>query len=364
MPNMLIDIKTLKRDQLEKVAHHREQLRVAPKLRWLFFEITNRCNLNCKHCGSSCSSKGDALTVEDVESTLRTLKHEKPMICLTGGEPLMHPNFFEISNCVHTMGFDWGMTTNATLIDENTAAELKRTGMNTVSVSLDGLEASHDSLRQRKGAWKDAVRGIEALKSVGFEPQVTTVLHRQNFNDIESLYTFLCEIGITNWRPINVEPIGRACESNELLLSPRQLDYLLSFIRNKRFDRSCNMNVTFGCSHYLGVDMERMVRDHYFLCSAGILTASVRSNGDICACLDIVNKPELVQGNIQKDDFWDVWKNKFQVFRSDRTVTSTKCLSCSERFVCNGDSAHTWDYEKNQPLLCYRDFGSALNDNP
>ena len=141
-------------------------------------------------------------------------------------------------------------------------------------------------------------------------------------------------------------------------------DYLLSFIRNKRFDRSCNMNVTFGCSHYLGVDMERMVRDHYFLCSAGILTASVRSNGDICACLDIVNKHELVQGNIQKDDFWDVWKNKFQVFRNDRTVTSTKCLSCSERFVCNGDSAHTWDYEKNQPLLCYRDFGSALNDNP
>ena len=120
------------------------------------------------------------------------------------------------------------------------------------------------------------------------------------------------------------------------------------------------MEVTFGCSHYLGVENERMVRDHYFLCGAGILTASVRSNGDICACLDIENRKELVQGNIRTDSFMDVWRNRFQVFRRDRTADCSKCIACPERFICGGDSTHTWDFENNKPLLCYRDYRKFL----
>lgn len=354
-------IKQLKREQLEHVARHRDDLRSDPRLIWLFFEITSRCNLRCKHCGSSCSSKGALLTVEDVRRTLETVLSEDPMICLTGGEPMMHPDFFEIASCVHSMGFPWGMTTNATLIDEKAAIRLKRAGMGTVSVSLDGMEASHDALRQQNGAWRAAVEGLKALQKAGFEPQVTTVLHRENFGELEPLYLFLCSLGIKSWRPINVEPIGRACESSDMLLTSDQMARLLSFIREKRFDRCCDMEVTFGCSHYLGVDTERMVRDHYFLCGAGILTASVRSNGDICACLDIVNKPELVQGNINTDNFLDVWKNKFEIFRRDRTSDCAECISCPERFICGGDSAHTWDYDNNKPLLCYRHFGGELS---
>ena len=300
------------------------------------------------------------LTVQDIKSTLQTLKGESPMICLTGGEPLLHPDFFEIAACVRDMGFLWGMTTNATLIDEAAALKLKQVGMSTVSVSLDGLEASHDELRQQKGAWRAAVRGIEALQKVGFEPQVTTVLHRSNFGELEPMYSLLCEMGITSWRPINVEPIGRACESSNLLLSPDRFAQLISFIFDKRFDRNCQMEVTFGCSHYLGVNYEHMVRDHYFLCGAGILVASVRSNGDICACLDIENRPELVQGNIKSDNFMDVWRNGFVQFRRDRTADCTECRDCSERFICGGDSAHTWNYNENKPLLCYRDYCSAL----
>ena len=107
----------LKQSQLELTAQHREKLKVNPHLRWLFFELTNRCNLNCKHCGSSCTSKGQTLTMDDVESTLDSIQGDKPMICLTGGEPLMHPDFYEIAGRVKSKGFFWGMTTNATLID-------------------------------------------------------------------------------------------------------------------------------------------------------------------------------------------------------------------------------------------------------
>lgn len=358
---MVKSLLEFKRSQLEHIAQHRKDLMIKPNLRWLFFEITSRCNLNCKHCGSSCSSKGTSLTLEDIQATLQSIHTEKPMICLTGGEPLIHPDFFEIAELIHNNGFAWGMTTNATMIDDKVALKLKQAGMSTISVSLDGLQKSHDSIRQKEGAWQSAIFGLNALKKVGFKPQVTTVLHRDNLNELEDLYSLLCEMGITSWRPINVEPIGRACETSDMLLNSEQIAHLLSFIRQKRFDTGCNMEVTFGCSHYLGTQFERMVRDHYFLCGAGILTASVRSNGDICACLDIVNKPELVQGNINTDDFMDVWHNKFQAFRYDRTTDCSRCMECSERFVCGGDSAHTWDYENRKPLLCYQDFCDALN---
>ena len=350
------DVRELKHSQLEHLARHRDGLRKEPHLRWLFFEITNRCNLRCRHCGSNCSSDGQSLTIGNIEATLCTIRQDKPMVCLTGGEPMLHPDFFEIAECVHSMGFFWGMTTNATLIDEESAAKLRQTGMSTVSVSLDGMEQSHDSLRRQKGAWRRALRGLKFLQDAGFEPQVTTVVHQKNFEDLEPLYDLLCKMGITSWRPINIEPIGRACESDGLLLRPEQFAALIKYIRTKRFDQNCNMEVTFGCSHYLGIDQERMVRDHYFLCGAGILTASVRCNGDICACLDIENKQELVQGNIKTDNFMDVWNNRFQTFRRDRTADCSKCMGCSERFICGGDSTHTWDFEQRKPLLCYLDY--------
>ena len=346
----------LKRSQLERIAQHREELRKTPHLQWLFFEITNRCNLNCAHCGSRCTSNGESLTVTDVKTALRSIPQDKPTICLTGGEPMLHPQFFDIAECVQSMGFVWGMTTNATLIDAASADRLKQAGMSTVSVSLDGMEQTHDRFRRRQGAWKSALQGLRALQNAGFEPQVTTVLYQGNFDELDQLYGLLSSMGITSWRPINVEPIGRACESSDMLLKPEQFSSLLSYIREKRFDPDCRMEVTFGCSHYLGVENERMVRDHYFLCGAGILTASVRSNGDICACLDIENRPELVQGNIRTDDFMDVWQNRFQAFRRDRTEDCAQCMECPERLVCGGDSTHTWDFKQNRPLLCYQDY--------
>lgn len=357
-----MDVANLKRSQLKDVARHRDELRRDPHLRWLFFEITNRCNLKCRHCGSSCSLEGLELTADEVKSVLDTLGIVRPMICLTGGEPLLHPSFFEIAEAVHSKSLSWGMTTNATLIDEDCADMLKRTGMGTVSVSLDGMEESHDLLRQQKGAWKRAVRGIEALQRAGFSPQVTTVFHKRNFAEFDTIYGFLCDLGISSWRPINVEPIGRACESGDMLLDADQFACLIKKIKEKRFDRAGRMEVTFGCSHYLGIKQERMVRDHYFLCGAGILTASIRSNGDICACLDIENRPELVQGNIRTDDFMDVWINRFKCFRSDRTEESSTCLECPERYICGGDSTHTWNFDKKEPLLCYRDYGGMLEN--
>ena len=343
-----------KRSQLELLAKDRDHLRLHPDLKWLFFEITHACNLHCAHCGSFCEAKGENLSVKSINSVLQSIPSAKPMICLTGGEPLLHSDFFSIAEIIIENGFQWGMTSNGTLVSPTIARKLRDYSMSTVSVSLDGLETKHDIFRQKKGSWRKAVEGIKNLQEAGFDPQVTTVVHADNIDQLNDLYDFLRKLGIGSWRVINVEPIGRACESKKILLTKKQFGNLLGFIRTKRFDQSNPMEVTYGCSHYLGTEMERMVRNNYFICGAGIYVASIRSNGDICACLDIENLPLLVQGNINSDDFWEVWCQRFLAFRSDRTLNSATCCNCEDRWICGGDSAHTWDWKTNNPLLCWK----------
>ncbi|MBQ6426077.1 MAG: radical SAM protein [Clostridia bacterium] len=354
------DISELKRSQLSALAAYRNSLFQSPDLRWIFFELTNACNLFCAHCGSRCCSSGDRLSVQDIEKTLCSVPKKNAMVCLTGGEPLIHPDFFHIARTVKELGFHWGMTTNGTLIDRHVAQQLKKAMMETVSISLDGLELTHDTLRGSSGAWAKAVEGIRNLQEAGYAPQVTTVVHSSNFCELEELYSFLTDLRIKSWRIINVEPIGRACEMSDLLLSGEQFRELLAFIQSKRYDPACSMEVTYGCSHFLGLNMERMVRNNYFFCGAGIYVASVRSNGDICTCLDIENLPSLIQGNIHKDDFWDVWSHRFRIFRTDRTDKSQLCRYCEDRVICGGDSAHSWDWNSNEPLLCVKQL---LKDN-
>ena len=127
---------------------------------------------------------------------------------------------------------------------------------------------------------------------------------------------------------------------------------MMEYIRGKRFSKDVEMDIRYGCSHYLSFEYEHEVRDNYFICGAGIFVASILCNGDIFGCLDIERKKELIQGNIANDRFYDIWINRFKEYRRDRSETSGKCSVCEERFFCGGDSFHTWDFDNNEPKVC------------
>ena len=110
----------------------------------------------------------------------------------------------------------------------------------------------------------------------------------------------------------------------------------------------------YGCSHYLGPAWERELRDWYWLCNAGIYTASIMANGDIGACLDIERRPETIQGNIRQSRFKDVWDNRFQLFRRDLSEGSDFCRGCRHAGHCRGDAHHSRDYDNNRPMLCFK----------
>jgi radical SAM protein with 4Fe4S-binding SPASM domain len=272
---------------------------------------------------------------------------------VTGGEPLLRQDFFEIMKYARELGFRWGMTSNGTLITPETAHQLHEAGMQTISVSVDGLQESHDWFRKSVGSYERTMQGIDALlREGGFRHiQITTVVHHKNIHELEMMYHRFSQLGVRSWRVINIEPIGRAKEQPELLLTADEYCKLFDFIAEYR--TKGKMTVSYGCSHYLGPELEREVRRWYFLCNAGVYTASVMYNGDIGACLDIERRPELVQGNIRRDRLKDVWEQQFRIFREDYRKTG-KCKRCKDYTFCAGDSFHTWNFDTMQPNVCMK----------
>ena len=347
----------IKEQNMEELALYQAELRRKPRLRYLFFELTDKCNLRCQHCGSSCTGQNSTFLEYDVvRQTMKAVKNRygtaDTMICLTGGEPLLHPAIYAVIKDAHDLGFSVGITTNGTLIDNVSARQLFQAGLDTVAVSIDGIGKTHDSFRLVKGCFDRAVFGIHSLKKAGLEPQVITVIHKDNYYQLEELYDFLHREEIYSWRLVNIDPIGRAAENEQLLLDATELRGLFTFIRNKRFDSGNHMEVVYGCSHFVTYDFENEIRDYYFQCGAGTMVASIMANGNIGACLDIERREDLVQGNIYRDDFIDVWENRFQVYRRNRAELSEKCENCIYSSVCMGDSAHTWDYDTDEPRYC------------
>lgn len=331
-----------------------------PVLKQLFFELTLNCNEHCWHCGSRCGDiKAEEMNPQEWKNILDQLKEDfkdrLPQINVTGGEPLLYHGFEDVMGYAHSLGFKWGMTSNAVLITPEVAKMLQRCGMNTISVSIDGLPETHDKIRGLDGAYKRAMEGIQNLIDLDCfdEIMVTTVVNHQTICELEPLYEIMSDIDIDSWRIMGIEPIGRALDHPELLLTADDQRNLLNFIRDKRAD---NEPVTYGCCHYLGLEYEREVRDWYFFCMAGITVTSITVTGDVYGCLDIDRtQPGIIQGNIHDRRFSDIWENEFKAFRYDRSGDNEKCANCSSNKYCMGGAFHTWDYVNKTQRLCLMD---------
>ncbi|MBP5678232.1 MAG: radical SAM protein [Bacilli bacterium] len=350
-----------KKKDLDDLADQNEYLIKHPRLSNLFLEVTLRCNAKCEHCGSSCGYDipKDEITAEELKKTLLEIHNyygaQNVFLTVTGGEPLMRKDLFDIMKYAVGLGFHWGMTTNGMLIDEEIIEKYRETNMESISISLDGLKETHESFRRVPGSFDkimhaiDLLKGLETLRSL----QITTVANQKNLGELEDIYQLLLDKGIREWRVMCVDPIGRACLNDGILLDKKGLVKMFNFIIEKR--KEGRMVVDNDCSHYLGLKYEQITRPHGFICGAGIFIGSILSNGDICVCPNVRYK-ELVQGNIRTDSFVDVWENRFEKFRKKRITTNAKCKKCKSYKYCRGDSFHTWNYEDGVPNMCMKDI--------
>lgn len=356
----------VKRTHLGMRADYRDSLYTDPILKKLFIEMTVNCNQYCRHCGSRCGDipMEDQLTDDEILDFLRDLKARTPVdpktrviklpqLNITGGEPLVRKGFTNLMKQISELGYIWGMTSNGLLIDEEMNERLHEAGMRTVSISLDGLEETHDWFRNSKGGYQKAISAVKTMANSGYysNVMVTTVVHKKNIDELDEIYEVVKGLGCQSWRIVNVDPIGRALEDEEIRLEKGDYKRIIDYIVEKRAADN-RIDVTYGCNHYLGVDLEREARRWYFMCGAGTEVASITYNGDIGACLDIERRPETTMGNIRKDDFLEVWQNKFQIFRQNRALKSEKCKDCPEKRFCAGGGFHTWNIDENEPRIC------------
>lgn len=323
----------------------------------LLFELTDACNLSCKHCGSSCEKDGTYLSIEDVKSVVDEIAEAyEPAIrriSFTGGEPMLHPDFWNAAEYIISKGFQTGMTTNGMLITKERAKRFADIGWGVITISIDGLAESHDEFRQKKGAWQLAMRGIDNLIEVGLIPSITTVANMLNIDELEELKKIFHDKGIKVWRVLNIDPIGRALDNPELLLDAEASTKMWWFIENNRINRREELpQVVASCSHYLGPIHELETRPWAFSCRSGITVASITAKGEFVGCLDVERRPELIMGHIGQDSFVEAWENKYQPYRRSRVDDCEMCQECEHARFCNGDSMHTWNFDNNIPRLC------------
>jgi len=289
-----------------------------PALLTYYLYITNGCNLSCRHCWitprfvDGKPSPGDCLDLNLLKSAVRQgkemgLVHAK----LTGGEPLLHPQFLEIVDYLSSEEIKLNMETNATMIDAKIADHLKnKSSMYFVSVSLDSPDAEkHDDFRGVKGAFRAAVSGLAHLVDVGFSPQIIMSVHRRNVNEVESMVRMAVEMGAGSVKLNPVAPTGRGkvMEKGGETLDFDEIRNLVRFARHELRDRY-QLKIIISTPPALSTIKEILdTKDAGGLCSVRHILG-ILGDGETALCGIGRNIPELCFGNIKDKKIRGIWE--------------------------------------------------------
>ena len=324
-------------------------------LRTLFWECTLRCNLACRHCGSDCRVDvaqpdmplADFLRVLDNEVT-PNVNPKDVLIIFSGGEVLMRRDLEEAGHEVTRRGYMWGMVTNGMALTRERLYSLVSAGLRSVSVSFDGFEEAHNHIRRNPQSFRKALEAIRNIRSIdGLVYDVITCVTPAMIDHLKEFKEFLILEGITRWRIFSIFPAGRAKQDDTLHLNAEQYRRMMEFIRTTR--REQRIELSYACEGFLG-GYESEVRDHFYMCTAGISVASIRVNGDISGCTSV--RGNYTQGNIYQDRFWDVWQNRFQPFRNREWTKSAECADCKVWEFCRGGGMHLRD-DEGKLMYCH-----------
>lgn len=178
----------------------------------VIWNLVRRCNLTCLHCYSISADKDfpGELAKEEVFQVMDDLKRFRvPVLILSGGEPLLRPDIFEISRHAKDMGFYTALSSNGTLIGESNIDRIAATGYDYVGISLDGMREIHDKFRRMQGAFDASMHGIRLCKERGIKVGIRFTLTQDNAQDLPALLQLLEDENIDKFYLSHLNYAGR-----------------------------------------------------------------------------------------------------------------------------------------------------------
>jgi radical SAM protein with 4Fe4S-binding SPASM domain len=320
---------------------------------YVVWELTLRCDQPCTHCGSRA---GDARSRElstaealDVVGQLAAMGARE--VVLIGGEAYLHEGFLEVVAALRAAGVLPTITTGGRGIDERLARAMAEAGIGAASVSIDGLEATHDRMRASRGSFVAATGALGHLSSAGISVSANTNLNRFNHLDLEPLYEHLRALGIGSWQVQLTVPLGRAADRPEMVLQPYDLLDLvprIAALKTRAFADGIvlmpgNNLGYFGPEEALLRSPREGGRDHFAGCQAGRFVLGIESDGAVKGCPSLQTGP-YVGGTLAERSLESIWTETPQLAftRGDRIDTLWGfCRTCDFADTCLGGCTFT-----------------------
>lgn len=346
-----------------------------PRLHLVAWELTRSCNLFCAHCRGSATSDSypDELTTEECLRIVdQIVEVGRPIIILSGGEPLVRLDVLQIARYAVGKGLRVVMGTNGTLITEAIAADLKSVPISRLSISLDfPVPELQDRFRGQAGAFARAMDGIRNARQAGIEVQINSTITRLNVDYLEELLALTLKVGAVAFHPFMLVPTGRGKGLKSVELSPERYEQTLHWIYDKRVELEDRLFFKpTDVPHYMRVVKQRQKRDqtprpdshlgHHPTdiitrgCLAGTGFCFISYQGKVKGC----GYFDVVAGDLKKESFAQVWSNS-SLFRELRDLSRLKgkCGVCEYKQICGGCRARayeaTGDYLAAEPYCIY-----------
>jgi AdoMet-dependent heme synthase len=346
--------------------------------RLIAWEVTRSCMLDCMHCRAAAHLgpyEGE-LTTEEIKKTLEDIaSFAKPIIILTGGEPMLRDDILDITRYGDSLGLRMVMAPCGMLLTEEKARELKEAGIQRISISIDGLDAErHDAFRGVKGAYDGAMIAIENAKKVGLDFQINTTVSQVNVDQLPDILQLAVKLGAVAFHPFLLVPTGRGKEMAEMELSPEKYEEVLNWVYEQR-DKVDLMFKPTCAPHYYRIFRQRekeagrtVTPQTHGLdamskgCMGGLSFAFISHVGNVQMC----GFAEESAGDLRQADysFKTIWRNSdfFNKLR-DFSNYDGRCGYCEYRRSCGGCRARAYaavgDYFAEEPFCTYQPKVSA-----
>lgn len=341
------------------------------ELRLIAWEFTSACNLGCLHCRASATATPaeNEMSLDEAKQFIdNVVPFAKPVIILSGGEPMLRfEEVCELSRYSTEKGLRVVLASNGTLLSPDRAKMLMVSGVQRVSISLDGANAtSHDSFRGLEGAFVSALTGVGALKEIGLPFQINTTITKRNLNEIQEIVNLAVMSGASALHIFLLVPTGRGKQIEGDEISPQEYEDVLNWFHKVGANGQLPIHLKATCApHYFRIarvgragarpaptdGFEMMTRG----CLGGVGFCFISSQGDVQPCGYL----SVAAGNIRKEKFSDIWqKSKLFTDLRDLTKLKGKCGYCEYKVFCGGCRARAYvqsgDYMDEEPHCIYQ----------